>query len=173
MLMLHGGGPGATGMSNFSRNIATLAPRFRVIVPDMPGYGRSSKGLDRKDPHLLVRGNGILWAETGGRFQAQNAGERPEFGSQTALSLTNRPELRGFLPTRKPRRFAGTANVKVKLAALITNRRPAASDCFVRNYNSARSASKSSNVTKAEREPEIEPDRLVNDLREGSDIRSS
>ena len=27
-------------------------------------------------------GNGILWAETGGRFQPQNAGERPEFGSQ-------------------------------------------------------------------------------------------
>ena len=54
-------------------------------------------------------GNGILWAETGGRFQAQNAGERPEFGSQTANRLTNRAELRGFLSPRKPRRFAGTA----------------------------------------------------------------
>ena len=42
-------------------------------------------------------GNRILWAETGGRFQPQNAGERPEFGSQTATRLTNRPELRGFL----------------------------------------------------------------------------
>ncbi len=50
LLMLHGGGPGATGMSNFSRNIPTLANRFRVIAPDLPGYGRSSKGLDRKDP---------------------------------------------------------------------------------------------------------------------------
>ena len=29
------------------------------------------------------------------------------------------------------------------------------------------------NVTKAEREPEIEPDRLVNDLRGGTDIQSS
>ena len=37
-------------------------------------------------------GNGILWAETGGRFQPQNAGERPEFGSQTATRLTNRLE---------------------------------------------------------------------------------
>ena len=42
------------------------------------------------------------------RFQAQNAGERSEFGSQTAIHLTNRPELRGFLPARKPRRFAGS-----------------------------------------------------------------
>ena len=62
-------------------------------------------------------GNGILWAETGGRFQPQNAGERPEFGSQTATRLTNRPELRGFLPARKPRRFAGT-DVGIKLMAI-------------------------------------------------------
>src|SRR5271157_4424762 len=50
LLMLHGGGPGATGAANFVRNIPTLAERFRLIVPDMPGYGRSTKGLDRKDP---------------------------------------------------------------------------------------------------------------------------
>src|SRR5215813_219902 len=50
LLMLHGGGPGATGSSNFVRNIPELAKRFRVIVPDLPGYGRSTKGLDRKDP---------------------------------------------------------------------------------------------------------------------------
>jgi 4,5:9,10-diseco-3-hydroxy-5,9,17-trioxoandrosta-1(10),2-diene-4-oate hydrolase len=50
LLMLHGGGPGATGAANFLRNIPTLAERFRLIIPDMPGYGRSAKGLDRKDP---------------------------------------------------------------------------------------------------------------------------
>ena len=33
-------------------------------------------------------GNGILRAETGGLFQAQNAGEQSEFGSQTTLRLT-------------------------------------------------------------------------------------
>jgi 4,5:9,10-diseco-3-hydroxy-5,9,17-trioxoandrosta-1(10),2-diene-4-oate hydrolase len=50
VLMLHGGGPGASGMSNYVRNIGALAKRFRVLIPDMPGYGRSTKGLDRKDP---------------------------------------------------------------------------------------------------------------------------
>ncbi len=50
LVMLHGGGPGASGLSNFSRNIPALAQRFRLIVPDLPGYGRSTKGLDRKDP---------------------------------------------------------------------------------------------------------------------------
>jgi 2-hydroxy-6-oxonona-2,4-dienedioate hydrolase/4,5:9,10-diseco-3-hydroxy-5,9,17-trioxoandrosta-1(10),2-diene-4-oate hydrolase len=50
VVLLHGGGPGASGVSNYSRNIDALAENFRVIVPDMPGYGRSAKGVDRSDP---------------------------------------------------------------------------------------------------------------------------
>jgi pimeloyl-ACP methyl ester carboxylesterase len=50
VVLLHGGGPGASGVSNYSRNIEALAQNFRVIVPDMPGYGRSAKGVDGSDP---------------------------------------------------------------------------------------------------------------------------
>jgi 4,5:9,10-diseco-3-hydroxy-5,9,17-trioxoandrosta-1(10),2-diene-4-oate hydrolase len=50
VVLLHGGGPGATGVSNYSRNIDVLAQTFRVIVPDMPGYGQSTKDLDHSDP---------------------------------------------------------------------------------------------------------------------------
>ncbi len=50
VILLHGGGPGASGLSNYGRNISALAQSFRVIVPDMPGYGASTKGLDRNDP---------------------------------------------------------------------------------------------------------------------------
>ena len=50
VLLLHGGGPGASGVSNYARNIAELAKEFRVIVPDLPGYGRSTKGIDLTDP---------------------------------------------------------------------------------------------------------------------------
>ena len=61
VVLLHGGGPGATGMSNFGQNIEPLlAAGYRVIVPDLPGYGRSTKGIDRADPFgdlaLAVRG---------------------------------------------------------------------------------------------------------------------
>ncbi|MFT4261903.1 MAG: alpha/beta fold hydrolase [Nocardioides sp.] len=60
VVLLHGGGAGASGLSNFSRNVAPLAAHFRVIVPDMPGYGRSTKGVDRADPFgdlgMFVRG---------------------------------------------------------------------------------------------------------------------
>lgn len=50
VLMLHGGGPGASGQSNYARNIDALASRFRVLVPDLPGYGGSSKGVNSEDP---------------------------------------------------------------------------------------------------------------------------
>lgn len=57
VVMLHGGGPGASGLSNYSRNIAALSESFRVIVPDMPGYGGSTKGLDQKNlAHDLASG---------------------------------------------------------------------------------------------------------------------
>lgn len=50
VVMLHGGGPGASGVANFSRNIDVIAESHRVIVPDMPGYGRSAKHVDHSDP---------------------------------------------------------------------------------------------------------------------------
>lgn len=50
VVLLHGGGPGASGVSNWARNIDSLAKHFAVIVPDLPGYGRSSKDLDQSDP---------------------------------------------------------------------------------------------------------------------------
>lgn len=50
VLMLHGGGPGASGLSNYSRNVQALAEHFRVLVPDMPGYGQSSKVVNADDP---------------------------------------------------------------------------------------------------------------------------
>lgn len=61
VVLLHGGGPGATGMSNFGQNLDHLVEAgYRVLVPDLPGYGRSSRGIDPADPFgdlaLAVRG---------------------------------------------------------------------------------------------------------------------
>lgn len=43
LVLLHGGGPGASGWSNYNRNAQVLSTRYRVIIPDLPGYGRSNK----------------------------------------------------------------------------------------------------------------------------------
>lgn len=44
VIMLHGGGPGATGWSNFNRNIGAFVDAgYRVILPDCPGFGKSDE----------------------------------------------------------------------------------------------------------------------------------
>jgi 4,5:9,10-diseco-3-hydroxy-5,9,17-trioxoandrosta-1(10),2-diene-4-oate hydrolase len=42
VVMLHGGGPGASAWSNFGRNLPVFATRYRVLMPDQPGFGRSA-----------------------------------------------------------------------------------------------------------------------------------
>jgi 4,5:9,10-diseco-3-hydroxy-5,9,17-trioxoandrosta-1(10),2-diene-4-oate hydrolase len=39
VVLLHGGGPGASSWSNFGRNFPVFAKRFRVVMMDLPGYG--------------------------------------------------------------------------------------------------------------------------------------
>ncbi len=42
VVMIHGGGPGATGWSNYSRNIGPFVEAgYRVILIDCPGFGQS------------------------------------------------------------------------------------------------------------------------------------
>lgn len=43
LLLIHGGAPGAYGWGNFGQNVAAFAQRFRTVVVDLPGYGRSDK----------------------------------------------------------------------------------------------------------------------------------
>lgn len=43
VILIHGGGPGASGLSNYSRNIGALGQRFRAIALDLPCYGKSTK----------------------------------------------------------------------------------------------------------------------------------
>lgn len=96
VVLLHGGGPGASGHSNYSRNIEALARRFRVIVPDMPGYGRSTKRIDQSDPF------GDLAASVGGLLDALDLPNAHlvgnSYGGAAALRLTmDRPEKVGRL----------------------------------------------------------------------------
>lgn len=44
LVLLHGGGPGASAWSNFGRNVPVFAERFRTLAIDQPGYGRSAVG---------------------------------------------------------------------------------------------------------------------------------
>lgn len=48
LVLLHGGGPGASAWSSFGASLPALAPHFRTLLVDMPCFGRSDKPeLDR------------------------------------------------------------------------------------------------------------------------------
>ena len=49
VVCLHGGGPGASGWANYSRNIDALAQHFRVLAFDLPQFGRSFKDTFTED----------------------------------------------------------------------------------------------------------------------------
>nr|BAB78766.1 2-hydroxy-6-(2'-hydroxyphenyl)-6-oxohexa-2,4- dienoic acid hydrolase [Terrabacter sp.] len=88
VVLLHGGGPGATGWSNYSPNIEALSKHFRVIAPDMPGWGDSDAvdfgTLDHVEAAVqLLDALGIEKAafvgnSMGGHTSIRLAAERPD-----------------------------------------------------------------------------------------------
>jgi 4,5:9,10-diseco-3-hydroxy-5,9,17-trioxoandrosta-1(10),2-diene-4-oate hydrolase len=91
LLCLHGGGAGANGWSNFGRNVEGLAQHFRVIVLDLPGYGRSDmpdatsdlNGFHARTVAAMLKELGVerahvLGLATGGGVAIRLAVDHPE-----------------------------------------------------------------------------------------------
>ncbi|WP_072686915.1 4,5:9,10-diseco-3-hydroxy-5,9,17-trioxoandrosta-1(10),2-diene-4-oate hydrolase [Rhodococcus marinonascens] len=58
IVLLHGGGPGASSWSNFAKNIPVLAEKFHVLAVDQPGYGLSDKPTEH--PQYFVHSASAL-----------------------------------------------------------------------------------------------------------------
>ncbi len=54
LVMLHGGGPGATGWSNFKQNVPAFADRFRVLLVDQPQFGLSDKPESKEQFNVVA-----------------------------------------------------------------------------------------------------------------------
>lgn len=136
VLMLHGGGPGASGLSNYSRNIAALAQNFRVLVPDMPGYGQSTKGVDAADPFgdlatamfglldaLDIEKAHVIGNSLGGACALRMALEQPERIDRMVLMGPGGIGLSRTGPTDGLKRllgyYAGTGPTREKLREFI------------------------------------------------------
>ena len=46
VVMLHGSGPGVSAMANWQHNIGALSQRFRVLAPDIVGFGATQRPDD-------------------------------------------------------------------------------------------------------------------------------
>jgi 4,5:9,10-diseco-3-hydroxy-5,9,17-trioxoandrosta-1(10),2-diene-4-oate hydrolase len=138
LLMLHGGGPGASGAGNFVRNVPALAAHFHLIIPDLPGYGRSTKGLDRKDPFgdlagamfALLDALGIdkahaLGNSLGGACALRMALDRPTRMDRLVLLGPGGVDTTRGLPTAGLRRllgyYGGEGPTREKLADFLRN----------------------------------------------------
>ena len=99
VVFIHGSGPGASGASNFRQNIAAFAGTgYRVILPDLIGYGASSKpeGLDytlqlfTDTLYEALRAQGVDKASLvgnslGGGIALQMTLDHPEFAERLVL----------------------------------------------------------------------------------------
>lgn len=54
LVLMHGGGAGADGWGNWRACLDAYATEYRVLVPDMPGFGRTAK----PDPELYAYDQG-------------------------------------------------------------------------------------------------------------------
>lgn len=93
VVFMHGSGPGASGSSNFRNNAqAFVDAGYRVVLPDLIGYGESSKPagidyplelftttlLDALAQHGVVEGS-LVGNSLGGGIALQIALDHPEF----------------------------------------------------------------------------------------------
>lgn len=58
-VLLHGGGPGASGWSNFRNNLPDFDRDFRVVLPDLPGFGDSRLTVDSGASYLVEASTAI------------------------------------------------------------------------------------------------------------------
>ncbi|MGW4370979.1 alpha/beta fold hydrolase [Nocardia takedensis] len=59
VIMLHGGGPGATGWSNFQANFSSFAEKHRTLLVDMLSFGKSEVVVFDEEPATTVRARAL------------------------------------------------------------------------------------------------------------------
>jgi len=65
LVLLHGGGPGASGISNYEGNFEYFAEQgYRVLIPDIIGFGKSSKPSGVSYDFELLAGGIYRWLNT-------------------------------------------------------------------------------------------------------------
>ena len=98
VIMLHGSGPGVSGLANWQHNIPTLAQRFHVLAPDIVGFGATERpdGIVYSlrtwtdhvwaflDAHDIQR-TAIVGNSLGGRIALQMATDQPDRITKMAL----------------------------------------------------------------------------------------
>lgn len=92
VLLIHGSGPGVTGWANWRLTIPALATRFRVLAPDMVGFGYTERPADVQYNMENWVSHIIGFMDALGVKQAHVVGN--SFGGALALALAIRAPQR-------------------------------------------------------------------------------
>ena len=98
VVMLHGSGPGVSALANWQHNIGALSQRFRILAPDIVGFGATERPRDIVyslrtwtdhvwaflDAHDIQKA-AIVGNSLGGRIALQMATDRPDRISRMVL----------------------------------------------------------------------------------------
>ena len=109
VVMLHGSGPGVSALANWQHNIGALSQRFRILAPDIVGFGATERPRDIVyslrtwtdhvwaflDAHDIQKA-AIIGNSLGGRIALQMATDRPD--RITRMVLMGAPGV-GMTPT--------------------------------------------------------------------------
>src|SRR6266568_3083396 len=111
VVLLHGGGPGASAWSNFGRNIPVFGKEFHVIAPDQPGFGRSDKPTDHPQyfthsadallgllDHLGIERTHLIGNSLGGGTAVRFALRHPDRAGRLVLMAPGGLGLNVFAP---------------------------------------------------------------------------
>jgi 4,5:9,10-diseco-3-hydroxy-5,9,17-trioxoandrosta-1(10),2-diene-4-oate hydrolase len=101
VVLLHGGGPGASGMSNFGQNLPVFAKRFRTLVVDQPGFGGSDKPEITSQYFTFSADAVVRWLDELGIEKAHFVGNSLGGGTAVRLALRH-PDRAGRLVLMAP-----------------------------------------------------------------------
>ncbi len=102
VVLLHGGGPGASAWSNFGRTMGALSERFHVLAVDQPGFGRSSKPTEFDKQFFTYSADALAeLLDHLGIARAHCVGNSLGGGTSVRLAL-NHPEKAGRLVLMAP-----------------------------------------------------------------------
>lgn len=88
VVLLHGSGPGVTAWQNWQRIIPRLAKRYRVLAPDVVGFGFTDRPADRKPDIKLWVSHLVGFLDALGLDQVTLVGN--SFGGGLSLAMMAR-----------------------------------------------------------------------------------
>lgn len=87
IIFLHGGGPGASSWSNFSRNVGPLSQKYHCLLVDQPGYGKTDPVIVTNEARSTVNARAVKdMMDTLGIEKASLVGN--SMGGATALEFS-------------------------------------------------------------------------------------